>query len=145
MIIIASSTVKHFRIFFQVLYTLNMLCAAKGMSSRGCGGVAPARVPPPPPPHTRFWNLLSFWQNVSIKLPDPMLLVNLEHFILKNEMQNSINTKYRFHWDLTSNFYQLCHIIKLCNICTNEYDNNEYLAVKYISFFYQRYHVMFVM
>ena len=40
--------------------------------------------------HTLFLNLLVFWQNVSVKFPDPMLSVNLEYFI-KNEMQISIN------------------------------------------------------
>ena len=32
---------------------------------------------------------------MSVKFPDPMLLVNLEYFIIKNEMQNSINIQSR--------------------------------------------------
>ena len=40
-------------------------------------------------------NLSLFFQNVSVECPDPMLLVNLEYFIVKNEMQNSINIRPR--------------------------------------------------
>ena len=38
-----------------------------------------------------FWNLLVFWQNVSVKFPDLMLSVNLEFFIIKNKTKISIN------------------------------------------------------
>ena len=43
-----------------------------------------------PPRPTFFKNLSVFWQNMLVKF-DPMLSVNLEYFIIKNEMQNSIN------------------------------------------------------
>ena len=34
------------------------------------------------------------------------------------------------------NFYRRWRLLKkLCIICTDDYDNNEYLAVKYITFF----------
>ena len=42
-----------------------------------------------------FWNLSVFWQNVSVKFPEPMLSVNLEYFIIKNDMHNSINIQSR--------------------------------------------------
>ena len=42
-----------------------------------------------------FWNLSVFWQNKSVKFPEPMLSVTLEYFIIKNEMQNSINIQSR--------------------------------------------------
>ena len=42
-----------------------------------------------------FWNLLVFWQNVLVNFPDPMLSVNLEYFIIKNEIQNFINIQSR--------------------------------------------------
>ena len=62
-----------------------------------------------------------------------MLLVNLEYFIIKNEMQNSISQN---PVPQKSNFYRLWRLSKkLYKICTNDYDNNEYLAVKYIRFF----------
>ena len=41
------------------------------------------------------WNLSLFWQNVSVKVPEPMLSVNLEYFIIKNEIQNSLNIQSR--------------------------------------------------
>ena len=56
---------------------------SKDVPNRGCNN----------PP--LFWNLLVFWQNVLVKFPDPMLSVNLEYFIIKNEMQNSINIQFR--------------------------------------------------
>ena len=40
-------------------------------------------------------NLSVFWQNVLVEYPNPMLLVNLEYFIIKKEMQNSINIQSR--------------------------------------------------
>ena len=42
-----------------------------------------------------FCNLSVFWQNVLVKFPDLMLSVNLEYFIIKDEMQNSINIQSR--------------------------------------------------
>ena len=58
----------------------------KGVSSggKGCGGESN-------PPLPLFKNLSVFWQNMHVKFPDAMLSVNLEYFIIKNEMQNSIN------------------------------------------------------
>ena len=49
-------------------------------------------VRPSPP---LFKNLSVFWQNVSVKFPDPMLSVNLEYFTIKKEMRNSINIESR--------------------------------------------------
>ena len=66
-----------------------------------------------------------------------MLLVTLEYFIIKNEMQNSSPVPQ------ISAGRRRCLLKKLYKICTDDYDNNEYLAVKYI--FYQRYHMMFVL
>ena len=63
----------------------------KGMlSGEGLGGGGVTPSPPPPPTHTHtthtvFWNLSVFWQNMSVKFPDPMLLVNLEYFIRKTK------------------------------------------------------------
>ena len=52
----------------------------KGVANGGlCGG---CKCPP------IFWNVSVFWKNVSVKFPDPMLPVDLEYFIIKNEMQN---------------------------------------------------------
>ena len=62
-----------------------------GMGGRGgLGGWGLTSTPPPPPTHTHtthtvFWNLSVFWQNMSVKFPDPMLLVNLEYFIRKTK------------------------------------------------------------
>ena len=39
---------------------------------------------------TTFLKFFGIWQNVSVKFPDQMLSVNLEYFIIKNKMQNSI-------------------------------------------------------
>ena len=38
---------------------------------------------------------------MSVKFPDPMLLVNLEYFIIKSEMQNSINIQSRRNQTVT--------------------------------------------
>ena len=39
---------------------------------------------------TTFLKFVSIWQNMSVKFPDQMLSVNLEYFIIKDEMQNPI-------------------------------------------------------
>ena len=56
-----------------------------------------------------------------------MLSVNLEYFIVKHEIQNSINIQFRRNQTFTSDdaFYK---------ICNDDQDNNEYLAIKYIRF-----------
>ena len=93
-------------------------------SGRGHG-----RVVPPPPP-SLFETCRVFLQNVSEKFTDSMLLVNLEYFITKKR---------------NAEFYQNPKEIKILpamtafkksyKICTDDYDNNEYLAMKYIRFF----------
>ena len=55
----------------------------RGVAEGGCNTLLPPL----------FKNLSVFWQNVSVKLPDPVLSVNLEYFIIKNEIQNSINNQ----------------------------------------------------
>ena len=69
----------------------------------GGGGGCYTRLPP-----SLFWNLLVFWQNVLVKFPDPMLSVNLEYFIIKNEMQNFINIQSRRNQTFTGDdgFYK---------------------------------------
>ena len=62
----------------------------KGMLSGEVWGEGCNLLPPPPHTHTHtthtvFWNLSVFWQNMSVKFPDPMLLVNLEYFIRKTK------------------------------------------------------------
>ena len=78
----------------EIIWALDVVMSKQGGAGGGGGGAHPPPPPPPPPPpthtHTLFLNLLVFWQNVSVKFPDPMLSVNLEYFI-KNEMQISIN------------------------------------------------------
>ena len=59
----------------------------RGVAEGGRGGGCNILLPP------LFKNLSVFWQNVSVKLPDPVLSVNLEYFIIKNEIQNSINNQ----------------------------------------------------
>ena len=57
----------------------------KGMSSGEVWGGG-CNLPPHTHTHTThtvFWNLSVFWQNMSVKFPNQMLLVNLEHFIIK--------------------------------------------------------------
>ena len=78
-----------------------------------------------------FLNLLVFWQNWSIKFSDPMLSVNLDYFNIKNKMQNFIKSS-----PSKINLLRLWPLLKkLYKICTDNYDNNEYLAVKCIRFF----------
>ena len=81
----------------EIIWALDVVMSKQGRVNRECEWGC---NPPPPPPtpthththtHTRFLNLLVFWQNVSVKFRDPMLSVNLEYFIIKNEMQISIN------------------------------------------------------
>ena len=82
----------------EIIWALDVVMSKQGRANREC--VWGCNTPPLPPPpthththihtHTLFLNLLVFWQNVSVKFPDPMLSVNLEYFI-KNEMQISIN------------------------------------------------------
>ena len=67
-------------------------------------------------------------------------------FITKNEMQNYISIQSRRNQTFTASAdgswgsWEL-HVMvevrlkKLYKICTDDYDNNEYLAVKYIRFF----------
>ena len=87
----------------------------------GGGGRSGCRFKPPP-----FWNTSIFWQNVSVKFEDPMLPVSLEYFIIKkNEMENSFNIQSHRNQTFTGDD----------GFCTYDYDNNEYLAVKYIRFF----------
>ena len=54
-------------------------------------------------------------------------------------MQNSINIQPRRNQTFTGDD----GLKKLYKVCIDDYDNNEYLAVKYIKSFYQRYHMMF--
>ena len=71
----------------------------------GGGGVQHRNNPtlPPLPTHTHtFFKFVGILQNVSVKFPDPMLSVNLEYFIIKNEMQNSINIQSRKNQTFTS-------------------------------------------
>ena len=81
---------------------------------------------------SNVWYLSVFWQNVLVKFPDPMLLVNLEYFIIKKRnaefYQYSVLQKSNFNWR-----WQL--LKKLYKICTNEYGNHEYLATDYIRYF----------
>ena len=60
----------------------------------GCGG-GEGVITPFPSSSPLFLNLSVFWQNMSVKFPGPMLSLNLEYFIIKNEMQNSINIQCR--------------------------------------------------
>ena len=79
-----------------------------------------------------FINLSIFWQNVSVKLSNPMLSVNLEYFIIKK--RNAEFFQYPAPQKLK--FYRQWRLLKkLYKICTDDYDNNEYLAVKYVRFF----------
>ena len=89
------------------------------------------RVVSPPPPHpSLFKTCRVFLQNVSEKFTDSVLLVNLEYFITKKR---------------NAEFYQSPKEIKILPAmtafkksyknCTDDYDNNEYLAMKYIRFF----------
>ena len=54
-----------------------------------------------PPPPSLFRNLSVFWQNVSVKFLDVMLPVNLEYFVIKNEMQSSVNIQSRRNQTVT--------------------------------------------
>ena len=63
-------------LFWDVMYKKVKSSRFKGVSNKG-------------------WNLSLFWQNVSVKVPEPMLSVNLEYFIIKNEIQNSLNIQSR--------------------------------------------------
>ena len=80
-----------------------------------------------------------------------MLLVNLPNVAGKFGVFYHKKKKYRIlsissrKYPKKSNFHRRCGLLKLYKICTDNYDNNEYLVVKYISFFYQPYHLMFVM
>ena len=58
---------------------------------------------------TLFWNLLVFWQNMSAKFSLPILSVNLEYFIIRNKIQNSINIQSRRNQTFTVNdgFYRI--------------------------------------
>ena len=92
--------------FYNLLQLKNQRSRARACRSCVCvcvcvrgGGGGEGGVTPPP----FFWSLLVFWQNVSVKLPDPMLPVNLEYFIIKNEMQNSINIQSRRNQTFTGN------------------------------------------
>ena len=60
-----------------------------------------------------------------------MLSVSLEYLIIKNKMRNS--ELYQYPVPQNSNFYPPWRLLKkLYKVCTNNQDNNEYLAVKYI-------------
>ena len=76
--------------------------------------------------HTLFWNLAVFWQNMSVKFPHPMLSVNLEYLQQCRILSISSPTKIKFLPVMTA-FTEV--------ISTNDYDNNKYLAGKYIRFF----------
>ena len=52
--------------------------------------------------YTGIWNLSVFDKNLSVKFPDLMLLVNLKYFVMKNDMQDSINTQSRRNQTVTS-------------------------------------------
>ena len=80
-----------------ILSNLNLDCIRKWGDqtqllwpwTRACraGAVGGERLP------QLSWSFSEFWQNMSVKFPDPILSVNLEYFIIKNEMQNSINVQ----------------------------------------------------
>ena len=59
----------------EIIWALDVVMSKQGRVNRECEW----GCNPPPP------------QNVSVKFRDPMLSVNLEYFIIKNEMQISIN------------------------------------------------------
>ena len=80
-------------LFWDVMYKKVKSSRFTGVSNKGCGGGS--STIPPPLAHTPFLNLSLFWQNVSVKVPEPMLSVNLEYFIIKNEIQNSLNIQSR--------------------------------------------------
>ena len=67
----------------EIIWALDVVMSKQGRVNRECEWGCNT--------HTLFLNLLVFWQNVSVKFRDPMLSVNLEYFIIKNEMQISIN------------------------------------------------------
>ena len=53
-------------------------------------------------------------------------------FYHKKEVQNSISIQV----PQKSTIYRRCQLLRnLCKICTDDYDNYEYLAMKYIRFF----------
>ena len=97
------------RIFYRlrvVLAPFHPFCCryiGKGVSS---GGICVCVGGGCSTPHTLIWNLSVFWQNVSVKFPDPILSVNFEYFIIKNEMQNSINIQ--CHRNQTFELLQIC-------------------------------------
>ena len=66
----------------------------RACGATGCGGEEGV-ITPSPSSSPLFLNLSVFWQNMSVKFPGPMLSLNLEYFIIKNEMQNSINIQCR--------------------------------------------------
>ena len=70
--------------------------------------------------------------NVPVKLSDPMLSVTLEYFIIKKRNAEF----YQYAVPRKSNFYRRLRRLKnLYKICTDDHDNNECLAVKYIRCF----------
>ena len=90
-------------------------------------------APPPPPPHTH--NFLEFvgiltkyvckisWHNVVGKFG-----------VLCHKKRNA--ELYQCPVPQRSNFYRQWRLLKkLYRICTKDYGNNEYLAVKYIRFY----------
>ena len=52
--------------------------------------------------YTGIWNLSVFDKNLSVKFPNLMLLVNLKYFVMKNDMQDSINIQSRRNQNVTS-------------------------------------------
>ena len=89
---------------FTVSDYFGMLCIKrlKVPDSRACRIVGGWSTPHPPPPPQLFWNLSVFLQNESVKVPDPILSVNLEYFIIKNEIQTSFNIQSRRNQTFTN-------------------------------------------
>ena len=79
-----------------------MLCAAKGMSSRGCGGCStPPALPPPPPTHTYTHTFLKF-------------VVFLTKCVYKTSRHNVIGTLGAFyHKKRNVGFYQYQVLLSL--------------------------------
>ena len=67
---------------------------------------------------------------MSVKFPDPMLSENLEYFII--EKRNA--EFYQFPAEITL-LPVMTAFKEVIQDFTDDYDNNEYLAVKYIRFF----------
>ena len=105
------------------------------------GGV-PSPLPPPPPPHTHtFLKFVGILPKYVGKISWPNVVGKFGVFYYKKRNAEF----YQYPVPQKLNFYRRWELLKnLYNICTNDFDNNEYLAEKYTLDFYQLYHIIFI-